>query len=107
MAASKLAQLQEEYDEKFEHQPPGLRRWMFLGERMDRSILLMVKNLMFPSMFERGLVRDVPKKGVDLRSQQLQAALVNKERLEREKQEALGSTFQKWLGKMSDCGPMS
>ena len=62
VGASKLAALQEEYEEKFESQTPACMRG----------------------------AADVgtTKKHCGLRSQQLQVALQNKERIEKEKQEA-------------------
>eukprot|EP00439_Symbiodinium_sp_Y106_P084631 s744_g26.t1 len=81
VGASKLAALQEEYEEKFESQTPACMRG----------------------------AADVgtTKKHCGLRSQQLQVALQNKERIEKEKQEAIDSLqkqIEELKGKVGDGG---
>ena len=83
MAASKLAALQEEYEEKFEDQ--------LLGPLVTDSHGHAHKKLVYSSLDHQPLDRSFgrPVDSTRLRNLQLQAALLNKERIEREKQEAV------------------
>ena len=87
MAASKLAALQEEYEEKFENQPSAGRNGQIMITTLSKGALQEEYRKKPPSCVKMCRF-DVELKAEKPRSQQLQVALQNKERIEKEKQEA-------------------